>query len=98
MKFRIRFFCNFLQSSDVISIRLDDQENFLVSDLSDVVYKDYEIEFRSTNVGKSHLHFFTLVRPICIEASCWKWLMVSPPQYLWNLSKHLLRCIGGRQR
>jgi len=70
MKFRIRFFCNFLQSSDVISIRLDDQENFLVSDLSDVVYKDYEIEFRSTNVGKSHLHFFTLVRPICIEASC----------------------------
>ena len=90
MKFRIRFFCNFLQSSDVISIRLDDQEDFLVSDLSDVVYKDYEIEFKSANVGKSHIHFLTLVRPICIEAHCCKRLLLSPPQYLWNPSKHLL--------
>jgi len=30
---------------------LDDQEDFLVSDLSDVVYKDYEIEFKSALLG-----------------------------------------------
>jgi len=89
MKFKIRFFCNFLQSSDIIIVRLDDNEDTDVCDLKRKVYKEYETEFKGANVGTSHLEFFALVRPICIEAYCWKRLLVSPAQYPVTLSKHL---------
>ena len=89
MKFKISFFCNFLQSSDIIIVRLDDSEDTDVCDLKRKVYKEYETEFKGANVGTSHLEFFALVRPICIEAYCWKRLLVSPAQYPVTLSKHL---------
>ena len=89
MKFKIRFFCNFLQSSNIIIVRLDDSEDTDVCDLKEKVYKKYETEFKRANVGLSDLEFFALVRPICIEAYCWKRLLVSPAQYPVTLSKHL---------
>ena len=79
MKFKIRFFCNFLQSSDIIIVRLDDSEDTDVCDLKRKVYKEYETEFKGANVGTSHLEFFALVRPICIEAYCWKRLLLVQP-------------------
>jgi len=96
MKFKISFFCNFLQSSDIIIICLDDSEDTNVCDLKEKVYKKYETEFKEANVGTSHLEFFTLVRPICIEAYCWKQLLVSPAQYLVTLSKHLPNVLGNQ--
>jgi len=96
MKFKISFFCNFLQSSDIIIICLDDSEDTNVCDLKEKVYKKYETEFKEANVGTSHLEFFTLVRPICIEAYCWKQLLVSPAQYPVTLSKHLPNVLGNQ--
>ena len=90
MRFKIRFFCNFLQSSNISTIALDDSEDTEVWDLKEEVYKKYETEFKGANVGISRLEFFALVRPICIEAYCWKRLLVSPTQYPRTLSKHLL--------
>jgi len=72
MRFKIRFFCNFLQSSDIIIVRLDDSEDTDVCDLKREVYKTYEIEFKRANVDLSDLEFFALVRPVCIEAYRWK--------------------------
>jgi len=89
MKFKIRFFCNFLQSSDIIIVRLDDSEDTDVCDLKEKVYKKYETKFKKSNVDLSDLEFFALVRPICIEAYRWKRLLVSPAQYPVTLSKHL---------
>jgi len=42
--------------------------------------------FMNTSLTES----FALVRPICIEAYCWKRLLVSPTQHPRTLSKHLL--------
>ena len=79
MKFKISFFCNFLQSSDIIIVRLDDSEDTDVCDLKEKVYKKYETKFKRSNVDLSDLEFFPLVRPICIEAYCWKRLLLVQP-------------------
>ena len=79
MKFKIRFFCNFLQSSNIIIVRLDDSEDTDVCDLKEKVYKKYETEFKRANVGLSDLEFFPLVHPICIEEYCWKRLLLVQP-------------------
>jgi len=89
MKFKIRFFCNFLQSSNIIIICLDDSEDTNVCDLKEKVYKKYKTKFKGANVDLSDLEFFALVCPICIEAYCWKRLLVSPAQYPRTLSKYL---------
>jgi len=81
MKFKIGFFCNFLQSSDISIICLDDSKDTRVWDLKMKVYKEHETEFKRANVGLSDLEFFALVCPICIEVYCWKRLLVSPTQY-----------------
>ena len=70
MKFKIRFFCNFLQSSDINVVRLDDSEDTEVWDLKEKVYKQHEIAFKRTNVDSNDLEFFALVCPICIEGYC----------------------------
>ena len=89
MRFKIRFFCNFLQSSNITIVALDDSEDTYVWDLKRKVYKTYETEFKRANVDLSDLEFFALVRPICIEAYRWKRQLVSPAQYPRTLSKHL---------
>ena len=89
MRFKIRFFCNFLHSSNISTIGLDDSEDTEVWDLKRKVYKEYETKFKRANVDLSDLELFALVRPICIEAYCWKRLLVSPAQYPRVLSKQL---------
>ena len=79
MRFKIRFFCNFLQSSSISTIALDDSEDTDVWDLQRKVYKEYETKFKRSNVDLSDLEFFPLVRPICIEAYCWKRLLLVQP-------------------
>ena len=79
MKLEIGFFCNFLQYSNIIVFILDDSEDNKISDLQRKVYKEYETKFKRSNVDLSDLEFFPLVRPICIEAYCWKRLLLVQP-------------------
>jgi len=76
MKFKIGFFYNFLQSSNISIALLDDTEDANVWDLKSKVYKEYGTEFKRANVDLSNLEFFALVRP------CHKLYLAISPQIL----------------
>ena len=62
----IKFFCRFLDASSPMPIRLSDNEDLTIDDLTIVVYEKHKKTFENAKVDFCELQFFALVRPASI--------------------------------
>ena len=62
----IKFFCRFLDASSPMPIRLSDNEDLTIDDLTIAVYEKHKKTFENAKVDFCELQFFALVRPASI--------------------------------